>query len=52
MVNITNCQKTQPFKLLFKMPENCLKRIRWGRIGNKRDFKGEFLIKITSQYNL
>ena len=25
MVNITNCQKTQPFKLLFKIPNTAYK---------------------------
>jgi hypothetical protein len=25
MAKITNCQKTQRLKILFKMPKNCLK---------------------------
>jgi hypothetical protein len=25
MAKITNCQKTQTLKILFKMPKNCLK---------------------------
>jgi hypothetical protein len=60
MVNITDFQKThrqksqtvkktQPFKLLFKKLKNAKKRIRWGSIGNKSDFKGEFLISTVTR---
>jgi hypothetical protein len=36
---VTNCQKTQPLKILFKMPKNCLKpgKYRKLKLGKDRE---------------
>ena len=41
MAKITTCQKTQPLKILFVMPKNCLKpgKYRELKLGKDREWK-------------